>query len=325
MKRNVFAQPVLVPFQGTSLEFLMGGMPHARVGMSMATQVWPCHPWLARPGRLTHRSRMPFLEAALAILLVLAGGRAAGGAEPAPSAEATSNGMLPLSPAELNKASSKPSPPEKVTFEGVTYQADDAIGVLLGVALNEAMALPRREAALDVLGHLGTTLQGRDCIRKLIEMYDGVDARDLRGGILLCLVKSEDERGLGLFKKVIETEDDPWLLLFAAGGLAEWNERSGVRKLIDLLRSKEGSATGTVAGEQAANLLYSGNLRKLWGFPTKEVFSSLQELEDRQARMALLHREWESWFRENERRFPVWSAKTPTDKSGEKAQKMKKQ
>ena len=193
--------------------------------------------------------------------------------------------------------------------------------MLLGVALNEATDLPRREAALDVLGHLGTTLQGRDCIRKLIEMYDRVDARDLRLGILLCLVKSRDGRGLGLFKRVIETEDDHWLLLFAAGGLAEWNERSGVRKLIDLLRSKERSPTGTVVGEQAANSLCIENLRKLWGFPSKEVFSSLQELEGRQARMALLHREWENWFRENERRFPVLSAKTPTDESGEKARK----
>jgi hypothetical protein len=94
-----------------------------------------------------------------------------------------------------------------------------------------------------------------------------------------------------------------------------------VRKLIDLLRSKERSPTGFVAGEQAASLLGSENLGKLWGFPSKEVLSSLQELEDRQARVALLHREWEHWFRENERRFPVWSAKTPTDESDEKTRK----
>lgn len=200
-----------------------------------------------------------------------------------------------------------------VSFEGVVYEAAAAIPHLLSIALDKQVDAGRRASALDKLGELRVQLNGHKAVEQLVESYDAGDPQMVRAGMLLCLAWSEDARALPLLRRVLATEKDPWLLLIAGGGLAMWNEQTGVAKLVELLGVKDLSPTGTCVSEEAAKLLSDTNRQKSWGFPSDDLDAVLAGITNEVERMAVFRQRWEQWFAANRERFPLYGVEGSDD------------
>ena len=215
----------------------------------------------------------------------------------------------------------------KVSWKNEAYDVDDGIAVLMSVVRNPSSAKAEREEALDRLGMLSTQLDGRNCVEELIALYGAMRTRKEKGGLLLCLTKSQDRRGLPLLYEVVEAETDPVVRLFAALGLAKWNVRRGVAELVGLFESREILTSSRMPNvrDYALESFRNANARKGWGCSEEEIRKSIERRTDfnDEQKAALYIAEIKKWFAENEERFPNWNPSDPLPEAPGEAPKPK--
>jgi len=259
------------------------------------------------------RSYFGWIVLGQAIVWSALGAAAAQSVDPNPSGarpEQSAQQRLPLSAASVDKQGSAHFTviPKSIAWQGEEYKIQDGIDILMGVIRDTRTSSAERAAALDRLGTLNTQLRAEDCLGQLIELYDLDMTRDEKAGILLCLIKSEDPRGLPLFYRALDREKDPMLRLLAANGLAAWNVQRGVAELISLLDSKATTGQRKI-GTEAQMLLFRLNEGKAWGIPKDEIMAEVARANPnatRQEALANLIAALQAWFGENKQRFPDW-------------------
>ena len=221
-------------------------------------------------------------------------------------------GPLRLTPVEFIGANVRARVHTMIRWNGDEHPAAEGIRILMGVILDPQTHSALRAKALDALAKHGKSLHATDRIPALVSLYDTLRAREEKAALLFCLAMSYDPRGLPLFVKVLDDEEDNILRLAAGHGLAKWNVRRGGTELINLLACAEALNTRTV-GDAAAILFRKFNSRKLWGCPEEEIRKSVEQssIRDPKERTALYVRKIKEWFAENEERFPVWNLGDP--------------
>jgi len=211
-----------------------------------------------------------------------------------------------------------------VRWKGREYGIEEGIDLAMSV-----VRCPRESAgnwnaatALGELANLGPHLKGRPCLDELARLYDHAQLPE-KQIILTCLFASGDPRGIPVFIRTLEKEQNVKLRLRAAGALAQWNIRRGVAELVDLLESKEklllpGGLMPYVR-DKALDLFRTKNRLKGWGFvdhgdEIAESIVSRTDINDDDKR-ALYFAEMKAaikkWFAENEDRFPDWKLGDP--------------
>jgi hypothetical protein len=153
---------------------------------------------------------------------------------------------------------------------------------------------------------------------ELARLYDN-PSEPHKEAILICFVGSDDARGLPLFNRTLDKEENMMLRLSAAGGLAHWNIRRGVAELIRLFESTElpSGRFYPVIGDRARDSFQKLNQRKGWAFPDEEIRKSIESRPgiDREQAGALYNAEMKKWFTENQDRFPDWKPGDPLPKT----------
>jgi len=223
--------------------------------------------------------------------------------------EKLSLSMEPLSSATLRNL------PTSVRWNGDDYEVDLGVKVLMSVIRDPENRERERELALLQLAMLRGHLNGCPCLDELQTMYDrATDAE--KKIILTCFLGSRDPRGIPVFLRAIDREQNMALRLPAASGLAGWNVRRGVAELIMLIESNEVLVPPNrmpYVRDNAIEDFRNGNARKGWGFPDEEIRKSIESRPgfDRDQFVALYTAEIKKWFAENEHRFPDWKPGDP--------------
>ena len=217
---------------------------------------------------------------------------------------------LPLSCATVDQPgyrSIHPPRPPGLSFEGKQYDPEAGIAALMDV-VKDHRAGERRLQALEQLQRVGRKLSGRPCVADLVALYPELADTESRLGLMVCLAASEDERALPLFLRVLAGKPAPLECLGAALGLAQWNERTGVASLMQLLGDDTPLPNRRSVGYEASSSLFSLNTRRAWGFPEDEMFKSLEEMKDlpEETRKDFVVKRWREWFEANQHRFPVF-------------------
>ncbi len=248
--------------------------------------------------------------------------------------------QLPLSAESLTGATVRPVR-TSVKWKGREYDVNSGIDVVMSVFLGPDASVRERSLALTQLAMLMTQLKGRPCLDELGQLYENASQPD-KHGILLCFKASGDPRGIPVFNRTLDKEQDNSNRLSAASGLARWNIRRGVAELIHLFESTKlpSGRFYPVIGDRARSLFQKLNDRKKWGFPDEEIRKSIEselvgfdreefkkrwEFGDEETRKSLESRaqvprekflalyiaEIKKWFAENEHRFPEWKPDDP--------------
>jgi len=197
---------------------------------------------------------------------------------------------------------------EVIEWNGVVYDWQDGIEEFLRVVSDEEIDSDERTRAIERLGRTKT----QHVTPALVELYPQLQTRPEKVGIILCLVRSQDPRGLPLFARVLNSEEDAIVRLFAAGGLASWNVRDGVNGLIELMDVATVVEQRTVR-EEALILFEDYNRRKEWGWPAKDVRRAIDShvSRDQEEKRDLLLKELRHWWDDNQHRFPEWHPGDP--------------
>ncbi len=199
----------------------------------------------------------------------------------------------------------------RVRWRGKTYDAVEALPLLVRVVCDPAATTPQRNAASEKLRRVMGLPEASAYVGRLMGAYLREDGSDVQYGILMCLARSNDRVVLGFLDHVNRNTDDPVRQLLAAGGLARWNARSGVRRLIDLLDARSRLPQRPVGDEALIKLMHLTK-RKDWGFPAETLRSELAGCDSTTA-SRIARQRWRAWFAENEWRFPVVPPKLQAD------------
>ncbi len=206
-----------------------------------------------------------------------------------------------------------------VEWEGQEYPAREGTRVLMQVIMDPATDPGVRAKALEPLSRL----RSRDTSPQLISLYDGLREREEKLGVLRCLMRSEEPRGLPLFMNVLDRDEDCFIRVAAAGCLAEWNVRRGVAELVARLDSGEVfpqpiySPYGREIGDIVLGDFLTKSLNKGWGFREEEIRKSIEtraglgEVRMKALYMAEIKNAIKKWFAENKDRFPDWKPGDP--------------
>lgn len=212
--------------------------------------------------------------------------------------------------------------PTYLRWKGREYDIEAGIGLLMGVVRgSEESHHPwNADTALVELASLETQLRGRPCLGELLKLYDTAGELKKRM-ILTCFRTSLDPRGLPLFSRTLDTQENMRLRLSAAAGLAKWNIRRGVAELVNLIDSKDvlrppPPPRMPYARDYALQLFRTNSAFKGWGFPDEEIRKSIEARPglDREQFVALYRAEIKKWFAANEHRFPQWRSGDPLPK-----------
>lgn len=249
--------------------------------------------------------------AGAAAALLWLGGHVCGVQQVEPKEGKTEAHLLPLSTESVSKSTRKVVP-TSVRWEGRDHDVDAGVELLMNIIKDRAMSASKRRSALDRLGMVGTQLKDRKCMDDLLRLYGVVGTRSEKAGILLCFVKSDDPRGVPLLYKVLDSEKDHLLRLFAADGLARWNIRRGVDALIGLFPSTVEIGERQLGG-QAAGIFHLLSQAKGWSCPDKEMQEAALAIcrgkqEQYYEALASVVRQW---FDHNKERFPDWKPGDP--------------
>lgn len=202
--------------------------------------------------------------------------------------------------------------PSSLHWRGKDYSPSQGASLLVALIVDSATQDVDRRAALDALGGLGSRLQGMRCIEELIDVYPRLADLESKAGVLLCITKSGDPRGLPLLDTVLDTEKNDIVRLFAALGLARWNVRSGVEELLRLTSVTTPLRDDAMVGEEALKSLLALNRTKGWGISERAAQEAVGDSADDTKK--LLHA-WSEyllvWYQMNSHRFPGWSARDP--------------
>ena len=197
----------------------------------------------------------------------------------------------------------------RVQWEGQEYSAEKGTRVLMRVVTNRATEVSLRAKALHVLGRL----RNRDITPQLISLYQELNDRKVKVGVIRCLAWSEDPRGFPFFIRILEHEQDSVLRLSAAAALARWNVRRGVEVLMSLLGSKDRLNSDRTIGYAVANSFRHLNRSKGWGCPEdriqQEIAARANLSDDDMSALFIL--EIKKWFTANKHRFPDWKLGDP--------------
>lgn len=208
-------------------------------------------------------------------------------------------------------------------WEGRQYGTSEGIQVLMRVVTDAGTDREERAKALERLSTLWPWLRNTDRIPELIALYDTLTGREEKLGLLGCLTRSEDPRGVPLFARVLQHEKDDRVRLFAAIALAQWNVRRGVGELVAGLDSDEVfpqpvySPYGRKIGDIVLGDFLSKSRDKGWGFPDEEIRKSIEtqgglgEGKRKALYIAEMKAAVKKWFAENEDRFPDWKPGDP--------------
>lgn len=209
--------------------------------------------------------------------------------------------------------------PTSVQWDGREYDVDSGIDVLMSVVRDPAESADERHRALLGLVMLYRRLEGRPCLDELARLYDNA-SESHKAAILTCFQASDDPRGIPVFLRTLDKEQNMKLRLWAAGALAHWNIRRGVAEIVHLLESKETIPKPSrmpFVRDNALESFRKRNARKGWGFREEEVRMSIgrrTDLDQDQQR-DLYIAEIKKWFTENEHRFPDWKLGDPLPQS----------
>ncbi len=213
--------------------------------------------------------------------------------------------ILPLSTAYVPVRGEVIGKPFSITVEwdGQEYHALEGTTVLMKIIGDPTTDPPIRAKALDRLRRIPS----RDTSAQLLALYDDLREPEEKVGVMRCLISSEDPRGLPLFARVLDHEQDNTVRAVAAYALAHWNVRRGVAELVNLLDSTTILRRPSIRGI-ALDTFVNENHRKGWGLPVDRIgreIASKADLGNEQKR-ALYIVEIKEWFREHEDRFPDW-------------------
>jgi hypothetical protein len=203
---------------------------------------------------------------------------------------------------------------DSVEWNGQILAWQEGMALLSAIAANPAVEMEKRAAALTTLGSLNVRLRGSDCVPVLLNLYRPDSPLELKLEVLKCLCVSHDVRAIPLFSSVLAKEPDEFLRLMAAGGIATWNVRSGVRELFQRLSATAAKDHSRTVGEEAGRLLASLNARKGWGLPTEgDLRAAIGDPQkyDKDELVRLASELYQKWFSENEHRFPDWKPGDP--------------
>ncbi len=239
--------------------------------------------------------------------------------EPEQPARTTFAADLPLSTAIVpNKDSATfRVVPKTAHWNGQEFDIETGIEVLMAVIKDPTTSTDERALAVRHLGNLNTLLSGQPCIDDLVALYPKVTTVEIRYRLLLCLLRSEDSRGLPLFYSVLEAGTaESRLRLRAAAALAQWNIRRGVLELIELFPNEERGPMRTL-GADAMMLFEYRNRSKGWGCPVEEIMkpATAMSKQDHDAGVALAMKGFRDWFEANRQRFPDWKPGDPLPKA----------
>ncbi|UCC32079.1 MAG: HEAT repeat domain-containing protein [Phycisphaerales bacterium] len=210
-----------------------------------------------------------------------------------------------------------------VNWEGRQYGTSEGIRILMRVITDEGTHPDERAKALESLGTLWPWLRNTGHIPELIALYDTLTAREEKLGVMRCLIRSEEPRGLPLCMNVLDKEKDSFVRLAAAGCLAKWNVRRGVTELVARLDSDEVfpqpfySPYGPNIGDNVLGNFLSRSRDRGWGFPEEEIRKSIEaqtgldEAKMKALYVAEMKAAVKKWFAENEHRFPDWKPGDP--------------
>jgi hypothetical protein len=174
-----------------------------------------------------------------------------------------------------------------------------------------------RGNALRALGRVGSQLAGTLWIPRLIKYADKCNSRDLKLALVQLVASSYDPRGLPLLSSTLSQERDWEFEFSAAGPLAAWNIRDGVRTLLKLLDSEVMLSERQPLWWAVLRGLEDLNDVKGWGFPTAQVREEIETIEDWGKRMTVYRQRWKEWFAENEQQFPDWKPVDPLPRPAE--------
>ncbi len=233
--------------------------------------------------------------------------------------------VLPLSTAYVPAPGSSTHKMFNITvgWGGRQYGTSEGIQVLMRAVTDPGTDPDERAKALKRLGTLWPWLRNTDRIPELIALYDTLTGREEKRGLLACLTRSEDPRGVPLFARVLQHEKDDLVRLFAAIALAQWNVRRGAAELVARLDSDEVfpqlvySPYGRNIGDIVLGDFLSKSRDKGWGFPEEEIRKSIEaqgglgEAKMKALYIAEMKAAVKKWFAENEHRFPDWKPGDP--------------
>lgn len=249
------------------------------------------------------------------LMLAVQGARVAFGLSEPEAADRLPLSKEPVAPRTVRKL------PERVQWQGRDYNVETGIEVLMGVVQDATQTEDEQHRALLGLAMLRQRLEGRPCLEELAKHYE--NASELhKGAILVCLQGSEDPRGIAVFMRALQEEQNIKLRLWAAEALANWNIRRGVREMVSLTESDAivpPPSRMPFARDNALDSFSKCNARKGWGFPEEEVRKSIEARPglDRVQFVALYAAEIKKWFAENEHRFPDWKLGDPLPNGAE--------
>jgi hypothetical protein len=226
--------------------------------------------------------------------------------------------MLPLSRDPVSGATVQRLE-TSVQWKDREYDVDAGIDVLMSVVRDPVQSAEERHRALLGLAMLGGNLKGRPCLDELATLYDNASEVH-KGAILICFQGSDDPRGIPVFIRTLDKEQNMKLRLWAAGALAHWNIRRGAAELVKLLDSEEEMPQPSqlfYVRDNAMRTFRLKNICKGWGFPddkeSAEWPPDVMPPPDVAARLKPRPtvEEIKKWFAENERRFPDWKVGDP--------------
>lgn len=203
-----------------------------------------------------------------------------------------------------------------IEFEGRSYPFESGMAKLVQAATDTRRSIGERRAALRILGPLSPHLYARgELPAVLARAMEETDA-PCRIELLRCAVQAVDPRALPVFKRTLQSAEDPDTRQVAAGGLARWNERSGVQELIALLEvSADAEPEALARAEKALIALNEFNAVNGWGCDLAFLYDDFQRMggggEIEKARLAKEH--WAKWFNANQHRFPVLTGNASDD------------
>lgn len=214
-----------------------------------------------------------------------------------------------------------------VQWKDVKYAIDPGIDIVMNVVRNPRESAQERESALVQLAMLMGQLHGHTCLDELGTIYDS--AEELQKQLILtCFKGSRDPRGIPVFVRTLNKENNIKLRLSAAASLAQWNIHRGVAELVDLIDSEEmlppPAGRLPYVRDNALQTFRSKNTHKGWGFPEENIRNSIYgraDLDDDQKRTKYnedVRVEIKKWFVKNEHRFPEWKAGDPLPKIEQK-------
>lgn len=202
--------------------------------------------------------------------------------------------------------------PNRVHWDGTEYDIDAGVPLLLSVITNSSTSHDIRLSALRRLGTLNTALYGRDEIIELIAIYPDLIELEARLSLLQCLVRSEDPRGFPLLYEAMQSDPNSRIRRLAATGLANWNVRSGIRTLIELIPSREPDGRRDV-GTNVVMTLASLNRMKQLEIPIDAIEAPAKTMapNNHDAAVLRLFEDWKAWYDQNQHRFSDWKPGDP--------------